>query len=557
MDDDQTLVRSHGSPESDPESDRTQVRRPDVLYVTLYLSTGEAGQISPFSSTFTVGRALDNAVVVDDPLVSRHHLEVRWEHGDWWALNLQSKNGVSIDGRLIRDRERLGFPAVIGLGGSQVTLHIDKVAPPEPVITEEVRPAADHTGMRSETHLRKLSPEEIKARLLADDEAEDSGDYTKFVRRIIREDRTVRTRSYRKVIWVLAGLFAVSVCLAGYQHLALSNARQLALDMFYDIKALEVSLAQADINLEQGSGTLEKTLEAIASEQMRISQEKLKQERERLAAERKRMLAERQRLANMKAKYRQYVEEVNALRLRFPTSAKYEDELIAKVARELGESELELPEDFVAEVRKYIRYWQGSARIQMAMNNMEQGGYLPVVVEALKKQGLPIYFAYLPLQESNYDAQALGPETRFGIAKGAWQLLPSTAQEYGLKTGPLALVREYDSEDARFDFPQATQAGARYLKRIYGTEAQASGLLVMASYNYGDTRVREMIQQMPDNPRDKNFWKFVQKYELPRETHDYVFYIFSAAVIGEDPKHFGFNFAPPLYELEKESGGRG
>jgi hypothetical protein len=110
----------------------------------------------------------------------------------------------------------------------------------------------------------------------------------------------------------------------------------------------------------------------------------------------------------------------------------------------------------------------------------------------------------------------------------------------------LANSREFDELDARFDFRKATKAGAKYLKYIFTTEAQASGLLVMAGYNYGHNRVRGMIRKMPDNPRDKNFWKFIQKFDIPKETYDYVFYIFSAAVIGEDPKHFGFNFKPPL-----------
>jgi hypothetical protein len=115
-----------------------------------------------------------------------------------------------------------------------------------------------------------------------------------------------------------------------------------------------------------------------------------------------------------------------------------------------------------------------------------------------------------------------------------------------IAAGSLANTREYDAQDERFDFKRSTQAGTKYLNRIYSTEAQASGMLVMASYNYGDNRVRKMISNMPDNPRDKNFWKFIQQYELPKETHDYVFYIFAAAVIGEDPQHFGFKFNPPL-----------
>jgi soluble lytic murein transglycosylase-like protein len=181
---------------------------------------------------------------------------------------------------------------------------------------------------------------------------------------------------------------------------------------------------------------------------------------------------------------------------------------------------------------------------------LEQNNMLSPVIATLEKYGLPLYFIYLPLQESNYDTKAIGPETRFGIAKGAWQLLAGTAEQYGVKPGPLAAMREYDEQDGRFDFIQATQAGIKYLRQIYSTEAQASGLLVMASYNYGDNRVKNMIKQMPDNPRDRNFWMFLQNYELPTETRDYVFYIFSAAVIGEDPQHFGFKFNPPLFKAK-------
>jgi soluble lytic murein transglycosylase-like protein len=386
--------------------------------------------------------------------------------------------------------------------------------------------------------------------LLAKEDTEDMGDYTLMVRRVIREDQVVRKKSYRKIIWVLGSLFCLSIGLAAYQHFALANTSKLAIDMFYDIKVLEVSLSQADIKLEAGAVAFENALKLINDEKMRVAREQLQAEQEKIAAERKRMKAERERLASMKAKYRQYVEQANSLRIRFPTSERYEEELIAKVARELGESELELPADFVTEVRKYIGYWKNSSRLQTALGNMERNNYLPVIVDNLNKQGLPLYFLYLPLQESNFDASAIGPETRFGIAKGAWQLLAGTAQDFGLTPGPFAATREYDPLDGRFDFTQATQAGVKYLKRIYSTEAQASGLLVMASYNYGDNRVRGMINNMQDNPRDKNFWKLIKAYELPKETRDYVFYIVSAAVIGEDPAHFGFNFNPPLFNAK-------
>jgi hypothetical protein len=58
---------------------------------------------------------------------------------------------------------------------------------------------------------------------------------------------------------------------------------------------------------------------------------------------------------------------------------------------------------------------------------------------------------------------------------------------------------------------------------------------------------------MPKNPRDRNFWKLLQKYRIPKETYDYVFSIVSAAVIGENPRLFGFDFDNPLAYTEKEA----
>ena len=105
--------------------------------------------------------------------------------------------------------------------------------------------------------------------------------------------------------------------------------------------------------------------------------------------------------------------------------------------------------------------------------------------------------------------------------------------------------------DERFDFAKATDAAAKYIHDLYKTEAQASGLLVFASYNWGQTNVRKLINSMPNDPRERNFWQLLKKHgdKIPRETYDYVFYIISAAVIGENPKLFGFNFDNPFADL--------
>ena len=134
-----------------------------------------------------------------------------------------------------------------------------------------------------------------------------------------------------------------------------------------------------------------------------------------------------------------------------------------------------------------------------------------------------------------------------------WQFIPSTAVYYGLRTGPLVHLRRPDPRDDRHHFGKSTLAAARYIRDIYDTEAQASGLLVIASYNWGERRIIELIRKMPENPRERNFWRLLKNYkkEIPGETYDYVFRIISAAVIGENPRLFGLDFDNPLAYIER------
>jgi soluble lytic murein transglycosylase-like protein len=129
-----------------------------------------------------------------------------------------------------------------------------------------------------------------------------------------------------------------------------------------------------------------------------------------------------------------------------------------------------------------------------------------------------------------------------------WQFMPETARAYGLTVGPLVGRRLPDPRDERHDFERATTAAARYLKDIYSTDAQASGLLVVAAYNWGQTRVLRLIRSLPETPRDRNYWRLLTTYrdQIPDETSNYVLAVVSAATIGDRPDLFGFAFDPPL-----------
>jgi len=223
-----------------------------------------------------------------------------------------------------------------------------------------------------------------------------------------------------------------------------------------------------------------------------------------------------------------------------------EERIMVQMARLLGECEVNVPDGFVKEVRNYVKKWKSSDRLKEAVTRAKSNHYIPIIIGALTENNLPPHFFYVALQESGFDAQAVGPKTKHGHAKGIWQFIPNTAKQYDLKIGPLYKDPVYDPRDERFHFEKATKAAARYLRDINNTEAQASGLLVIAAYNWGETRIREIIKKMPENPRERNFWCLLAKQNIPQETYDYVFYIFSAAVICENPRLFGFDFDCPL-----------
>jgi hypothetical protein len=166
------------------------------------------------------------------------------------------------------------------------------------------------------------------------------------------------------------------------------------------------------------------------------------------------------------------------------------------------------------------------------------------------------------MQESLFKVDALGPYShpRFGRAKGMWQFIPETGRTYGLFIPNLdENANRVVRDDERHDFEKSTRAAAAYLQDIYTTLAQASGLLAMASYNWGEGRVVRRLDQLeglsgideadvPEDPRSRTYWFFLNNYEeqMPDQTKEYVLKIFSAAVIGEDPRRYGFDFDNPL-----------
>ncbi len=507
-----------------------------LIHVVVIYPDGQKNEQS-FQRSFRLGRDLDNELHISDPSVSRNHAEVVFLADSWWIRDAHSANGIYLNGAKV-DRHPLSGSTEVALGEGGVRLVFRVEEQQEEAVEEkESRTVADYQDY-----------------YFGDEDDEDIGERTMMVRKAFKVIQKKQKRRYGGVIAVITCLFVLAGSFAIYKDRQVQKQTALAAEIFYTIKSLDLEFADL---LETAR---EKTDEADlkkAEQLLAVAREKKDKVAIKKAAEHLSSVKERRddetvaKVARYKEKkkkleknYSKFIEVLGV----YKKDASIEDKLIFKVARDFGECELFIPEDFSKEVHRYIEKWKTTKRYANAIGRAKKKGYSRPIAQTMMLYDLPPQFFYLALQESNFNINACGPKTRWGIAKGMWQFIPGTARDFGLKTGPLAKVKKPDPKDDRHNFTKSTMAAAKYLSKIYNTDAQASGLLVMASYNWGHNRVNRLIRDMPHNPKDRNFWKFFENYrdKIPKETYDYVFYIFSAAVIGENPRHFGFDFENPL-----------
>jgi soluble lytic murein transglycosylase-like protein len=238
--------------------------------------------------------------------------------------------------------------------------------------------------------------------------------------------------------------------------------------------------------------------------------------------------------------YDNYVEVLGLYRGKSPTEA-----AILRLARRLGEVDLEVPVRFHELTLEFVKKWSGTQRLTRSIASARQRHLISRIRNTLEGKGLPKELVFVALQESGFEPAAVGPPSRFGVAKGLWQLTPAIAQQYGLKLGPLSEQPVYDMADERHDEVKSTEAAASHLADLYSSNAAASALLTIASYSSGRDIVLRRLETMPNDPKVRNFWTFYNSPDwLSAETRDYVMYIFSAALICEQPQLFGFSFEP-------------
>ncbi|MCS0367834.1 lytic transglycosylase domain-containing protein [Vibrio diabolicus] len=123
------------------------------------------------------------------------------------------------------------------------------------------------------------------------------------------------------------------------------------------------------------------------------------------------------------------------------------------------------------------------------------------IFKQLQSHSLPKSLALVPMLESSYNPKAVSHAN----AAGLWQLIPATAQRFGLTVDT--------KQDDRFDTEASTAAALKYLTFLYNKFDQ-NVALTLAAYNAGEGRVARAIQRAGSND--------FQKLTLPKETRQYV-----------------------------------
>ena len=372
-------------------------------------------------------------------------------------------------------------------------------APPDPSVTAYVNRYFANTASESDVHAQMIK---------------------KAYTRVRNKERS----KYRGVIGVLLILIIASASYIVWQQQYRKGQEAKALALFDLIKQNDVKDAEL-ISL-----AIQVNPDSLPALKRKIEQER----RERMAL------------------YDGYIKNGKLIR-----TANEEERLIIRSARLFNESDIGIPESFVDSVKQAIAFWQTKGRTKYinSIRLAEERGYTSMIVQTMMKYGLAPEFFYLALQESEFNYRAVGPATRWGYAKGMWQFIPDTGERYHLVPGPKKDLRVFDQLDDRHNVEKATEAAAAYLSDIYRTLANASSLLVIASYNWGEHRVirrldelDKSLAEMQNTSEDRNYWNIYTRYNkrIPEETKDYVLKIFAAAVIGQNPEHFGFNMDNPL-----------
>jgi pSer/pThr/pTyr-binding forkhead associated (FHA) protein len=108
---------------------RTAAREPGTSLgrlVVVASPSGEpgAGRSFDLDAITTLGRDVNNAIVIEDPFASSEHAVLTYRGRGWYVEDLGSTNGTFVNGRVVAAVAPLGFGDEIAIG--QVRLRLER-----------------------------------------------------------------------------------------------------------------------------------------------------------------------------------------------------------------------------------------------------------------------------------------------------------------------------------------------------------------------------------------------------------------------------------------------
>jgi hypothetical protein len=150
--------------------------------------------------------------------------------------------------------------------------------------------------------------------------------------------------------------------------------------------------------------------------------------------------------------------------------------------------------------------------------------FFPVIEGILNENGIPSDFKYVVVTESEFQ-NVTSPSG----ARGFWQFLKGTAEDYGLEVS--------DDVDERNHLEKSTLAACKHLLSL--KNRFRNWTLVAAAYNMGASALsKELEYQKAQSFYDLN---------LSDETNRYVFRILAFKELMENPERYGFDLPRSQY----------
>ena len=186
------------------------------------------------------------------------------------------------------------------------------------------------------------------------------------------------------------------------------------------------------------------------------------------------------------------------------------------IPSETGKTDVRRQIDIDLQHPKYIQRLTQNAR-----------PYLYYVFQETEKKHMPAELALLPMIESDYTPKGT---SNVGAA-GLWQLMPDTANGYGIKMNAFY--------DGRRSTTVSTKAALSFLSYLYDM-FDHNWLLAIAAYNAGPGTVLNAIHYNQAHGRPTNFWSL----PLPKQTQEYIPKLLALAAIIQHPTTYGIHLSP-------------